>query len=187
MGSPFTQLPLIESETLTLRRIVESDLDALYEIYRNDNVFAFIPGGVKKSKETVRNMIGHFERDFRNKKTATLGICLAEKPDELIGTAEIFDFDPKVNMATIGYRLNEAYWGRGIATQTVRALTNYLFSTVGLNRIAAYVMPQNVASQRVLEKNGFVREGLLRQANFWTGKGVVDLVVFSRLRADTLA
>ena len=105
----------------------------------------------------------------------------------LVGTAEIFDFDPKVNMATIGYRLNEAYWGRGIATQPVRALTNYLFSTVGLNRIAAYVMPQNVASQRVLEKNDFVREGLLRQANFWTGKGVVDLVVFSRLRADTLA
>ena len=45
-------------------------------------------------------------------------------------------------------------------------------------------MPQNAASQRVLEKNGFIREGLLRQANLWTDKGVVDLIIYSLLRSD---
>lgn len=184
MSGLFAQLPLISSGTVLLRRIVESDLDALYEIYKNPNVFTFIPGSAKKSKEAVRNMIGHFERDFRKKKMIFLGVCRSEQPDELIGTAEIFQYDSKVNKAVIGYRFCESCWGQGLATETVRALTGYLFETVGLNRLEAYVMPQNLASQRVLEKNGFVREGLLRQANFWTGKGVVDLVVYSLLRSD---
>lgn len=184
MSGLFTQFPSISSETVLLRRITESDLDALYEIYKNPNVFMYIPGSAKKSKETVRNMIGHFERDFRKKKMIFLGVCRAEQPDELVGTAEIFHYDPKVNKVVIGYRFRESCWGQSFATETVRALTGYLFETAGLNRIEAYVMPQNAASQRVLEKNDFVREGLLRQANFWTDKGVVDLIVYSLLRSD---
>ena len=184
MSGLFSQFPLISSNAVLLRRILESDLDALYEIYKNPSVFTFIPGSVKKNKETVRNMIGHFERDFRKKKMVFLGVCRAEQPEELVGTAEIFQYGPKVNKVVIGYRFRESCWGQGLATETVRALTGYLFETVGLNRLEAYVMPQNVASQRVLEKNGFVREGLLRQANFWTDKGVVDLVVYSLLRSD---
>lgn len=184
MSGLFTQFPSISSEAVLLRRITESDFDALYEIYKNPNVFMYIPGSAKKSKETVRNMIGRFERDFRKKKIIFLGVCRAEQPDELVGTAEIFHYDPKVNKVVIGYRFRESCWGQSFATETVRALTKYLFETAGLNRIEAYVMPQNAASQRVLEKNGFVREGLLRQANFWTDKGVVDLFVFSLLRSD---
>jgi len=180
----FTQCPSISSDAVLLRRIVESDLDALYELYKNPNVFTFIPGSAKKSKETVLHMIGHFERDFHKKKMIFLGVCRAELPDELVGTAEIFQYDPKVNKVVIGYRFCESCWGQNLATETVRALTGYLFETVGLNRIEAYVMPQNAASQRVLEKNGFMREGLLRQANIWTDKGVVDLIVFSLLRSD---
>ncbi len=147
-------------------------------------MFTFIPGSAKKSKETVLHMIGHFERDFHKKKMIFLGVCRAELPDELVGTAEIFQYDPKVNKVVIGYRFCESCWGQNLATEPVRALTGYLFETVGLNRIEAYVMPQNAASQRVLEKNGFMREGLLRQANIWTDKGVVDLIVFSLLRSD---
>ncbi len=184
MSGLFAQFPLISSGAVLLRRIAENDLDALYELYKNPNVFTFIPGSAKKSKETVLHMIGHFERDFHKKKMIFLGVCRAEQPDELVGTAEIFQYDPKVNKVVIGYRFCEPCWGQGLATETVRALTGYIFETVGLNRIEAYVMPQNAASQRVLEKNGFVREGLLRQANIWTDKGVVDLIVFSLLRSD---
>lgn len=186
MSGLFTQFPSVSTGSVLLRRIVESDLDALFEIYQNPNVFSFIPGSIKKNKETVLHMIGHFERDFRKQKAIFLGVCRAEQPDKLVGTAEIFQYDLKVNKVVIGYRFSESCWGQGLATEAVRALTGCLFETVGLNRIEAYVMPQNVASQRVLEKNGFVREGLLRQANFWTDKGVVDLIVYSLLRSDAL-
>jgi ribosomal-protein-alanine N-acetyltransferase len=96
----------------------------------------------------------------------------------------VFDCDPKVNMASIGYTLNEACWGRGLATQTVAALADYLFGTIQVNRIQAFVMPANVKSANVLLRNGFAQEGTIRQGAFWAGKGVVDLELYARLRGE---
>lgn len=87
-------------------------------------------------------------------------------------------------MITIGYKINESFWNQGIATNAVAAMIDYLFNEIRINRIQAFVMPDNVYFQKVLLKNGFMREGLVRQGNVWTGKGVVDLVIFSVLRSD---
>jgi ribosomal-protein-alanine N-acetyltransferase len=185
MGNPYTKLPYIVTDKVILRKIVDTDIEGLFEIYNNKNVFTYIPGDIKKNKETVQNMIGHFERDFHKRKTIFLGIYLPEAPEQIVGVAEMFEYDDKVNMITIGYRLNERYWGKGIATQTVKAMVDYLFNTVGINRIQAFVMPANVKSQKVLEKNNFIKEGILRQSQHWKGIGVVDLIVYSLLPSDT--
>ena len=123
--------------------------------------------------------------DFQERRWIVSGIFLQERPEEAIGTVELFAYSKDVNVVEIGYRVNERLWGRGIATKAVQAMTDYLFENVGINRIQATVMPENTKSKRVLEKNGFQREGLLRQAGFWQGKGIVDLEMYSRLRSDT--
>ncbi len=184
MGNPYDKVPYMVTDGVILRKIVSSDLNGLFGIYSNENIFTYLPGDVKKNKDTVEHMIGHFERDFNKKKVIFLGICLAKSPDEMIGVAEMFDYDDKVNMITIGYRLNEDFWGQGIAKQAVKAMVDYLFDTVLINRIQAFVMVPNVRSQRVLQKSGFKKEGVLRQAQYWKGKGVVDLEVYSLLRSD---
>jgi len=66
--------------------------------------------------------------------------------------------------AELGYWLGEPFWGRGIVTQAVRALTAYAFRTHDLVRIYAFVFEWNPASARVLEKAGFTREGCLRRS-----------------------
>jgi len=63
--------------------------------------------------------------------------------------------------AEIGYWLGEEFWGRGIMTDSVRALTAYAFTNLGLNRVFAEVFEGNQASMRVLEKAGYEREGRL--------------------------
>jgi [ribosomal protein S5]-alanine N-acetyltransferase len=55
---------------------------------------------------------------------------------------------------------------------------------VNVNRIQAEVMPLNEASKKVLLKNSFIKEGTLRQATLWSGKGIVDLEIYSILRED---
>ena len=68
--------------------------------------------------------------------------------------------------------------------KVVHAMTDYLFGEIGVNRIQATLLPENVRSKRVLQKTGFQKEGLLRQVSFWKGRGIVDLEVYSLLRSD---
>lgn len=183
--NPYEQFPHIVADEITLRKIVVSDLDSLFEIYSNEKLFQYSPLMLKKNKDTVANMIGHFERDFNKRKEIFLGICLNSEPNNIVGVAEIFDYSHDVNMITIGYRLNDRFWGKGIATKTVKAMTDYLFNDIGINRIQAFVMPENIKSQNVLQRNSFVKEGIIRQGYVWKGQGVVDLILYSLLKSDT--
>lgn len=140
----------------------------------------------KHNKETVKNMIGHFERDFLKKSRIKWGIFAVQEPDKLLGIIEACDWNRKVNSVTVGYFLAERHYGKGIATEALRALTRYLFDEVLVNRIQAEVMPQNEASKKVLLKNGFRKEGLLRQASLWSGKGIVDLEIYGILKEDLI-
>lgn len=180
----FGEFPFVKSNGLILRKIEISDLNDLYEIYSNENLYKFKPGNAKKNIDTVKNIIFHFERDFNKKKTIFLGIYLDDHSKKLVGVAEIFDVDDKVELVTIGYTLNESYWGKGIATKTVKLLLEYLFSEIDVNRVQAYVMPENVKSQKVLTRNSFIKEGTIRQGYIWTGKGRIDLELYSVLKGD---
>jgi uncharacterized protein (TIGR00725 family) len=82
----------------------------------------------------------------------------------------------------VGYWLGEEFWGRGIVTEALCAVTGYAFaSNPELHRISARVFPWNSASMRVLEKAGYTREGVLRHSAIKNGK-FVDEVIFARLR-----
>jgi ribosomal-protein-alanine N-acetyltransferase len=65
--------------------------------------------------------------------------------------------------ATLGYFVGEAWGGRGYATEAVRQAVGFAFDTAGLHRVQAAVMPRNVRSIRVVEKNGFRLEGLSKR------------------------
>lgn len=182
--SLYDEFPFIISNKIILRKIVKSDLDDIYEIYSNKNLFKYSPIMYTNNKNTVANMIGHFERDFLKRKCIFLGICLNNDPNKIVGIFEIFDYTKNINAITIGYRLNENYWGKGVASESVKAVTRYLFDDIGLNRIQAFVMPENVKSQNVLQRNGFIREGLIRQGHIWKRQGLVDLYIYSLLKTD---
>lgn len=83
--------------------------------------------------------------------------------------------------AELGYWIAEPYWGQGIATSAVIAITKYGFQELGLNRIYAEPYSRSIASQRVLEKAGFVFEGILRASVIKNGK-VLDQKMYARIR-----
>ena len=85
--------------------------------------------------------------------------------------------------AEIGYWLGEAYWGRGIATDAVRAVTTHIFATFDICRIYATVFESNPASARVLEKAGFVYEGRMRQAVTKNGHRL-DALMYALLKDE---
>ena len=180
----FGQYPNLKSENFVLKKIEDLHLEEVFEIYNNDKVFEYCGIIPKHNKDTVKNMIGHFARDYNKRSRVKWGIFANTEPDRLLGIIEAVDFNQKVNVVTIGYFLAESNWGKGIATEAVKILLDFLFVEVNVNRIQAEVMPPNETSKKVLLKNGFIKEGTLRQASLWAGKGIIDLEIYSVLKED---
>ncbi len=83
--------------------------------------------------------------------------------------------------AMLGYSFKTEVWSQGIATQAVRQMCGLAFANLGLLRITAQVFEPNRASCRVLEKNGFVLEGIQKKAVYKNGQ-VWDLILYAKYR-----
>ena len=100
----------------------------------------------------------------------------------IVGGGTRHHLDPKRSVIEIGYWLFPRARGRGIAAKVARALAEYAF-TLGIQRVAAYVEVGNVPSERVLERAGFTREGVIRSLPKSDGRRV-DKTIFSLLPGE---
>jgi len=100
--------------------------------------------------------------------------------DQAVGA---IGFSPQADVgyrsAEIGYWIGEQFWGRGIASDALKAVTDHAFASFDLNRLYAHVFEWNVASARVLEKAGYELEGRLRKSVTKDGK-TVDQFLYAR-------
>lgn len=97
-------------------------------------------------------------------------------------TVDLMD-DVNRKTAEIGYWLAEPYWGRGIATEAVKIITGYTFKNLDIIRLQAGVYHKNTASMRVLEKAGYVKEGVMRNAVIKNGV-VMDKHMYAILKPE---
>ena len=81
----------------------------------------------------------------------------------------------------MGYWLSEEFWGRGIATRAVAAMSDWAFDNYKLTRVFAMAFAHNMASIRVLEKAGFAREGLMRKSAIKNGV-ILDQILFAEVK-----
>ena len=159
----FNEFPQLESDRLILREWTGADSPAMESIVHDADVYRFLPTFLyEQSYEDLDKMIACARKEcFDTHKSILLGIFLKNDPERLVGIAEIYNYEPEKEKASIGYRLNRCYWGQGIASVTAALLVKYLIEQTDVRKITAHVMAENAASARVLEKNGFI----LR----WTG------------------
>ena len=169
-GNEFTEI--------TLRPLDLSDIDAFMVWATDDKVARFCRWDAYTSKADALDFI-------KNKVIPHpwfRAICLNGQP---IGTISVTrNIGNDECRGELGYALGYKYWGKGIATKAVKLVANTIFSEwPHLERLEARVLVENVGSQRVLEKAGFQREGVLRK--YMTLKGKTrDLTMFSLLSAD---
>ena len=93
--------------------------------------------------------------------------------------------DVAVKTAEIGYWISEPFWSRGIATEALRLLTDWAFAAPDLDlvRLEAHVFAWNAASARVLEKDGYEREALLRKSVYKDGQ-LIDSFLYAIVRQN---
>lgn len=184
MAELFDVFPHLENDRVIIRKMQSSDVEALSEISHNENVYKYIPPFLyKKSKKVLETAINNLGgRDFEKKKSIIAGIYLQDHPDRLVGLAEMFDYNKKKSEITVGYRVNETYWHRGIATSALKRMVEYLAYEMGVATLKAFVMPENIHSAKVLLNNGFIKEDYTSQERNWGGQDIATLDVYTYKR-----
>ena len=171
---------MLAGNSVTLRPVREADLDALYDAHTDiRNRGAFFPLGVMSQPAFRREFAEH---GFWPKTEGMLVMQSAE--DEIAGHVEFFRPVSYWDAFELSYQLyDERFAGRGIVTEAVQLLVDYLFASKKEHRIHLVIVPENAASRRIAEKCGFVLEGTARGAFFNDGRNQ-DVVVYSLLRTD---
>jgi len=178
----FESFPKLNTQRLFLRQITQEDDNSLFEILSNEVTCEFLTHNAVNDIANIKRLITGMQRFFDEKQRIRWGI--AQKQDNsLIGHCGFFDIDKSNCCAEISYCLKSGLWGQGIMTEALEAMLKFGFENYGLNRIVAKVMKGNVGSMKVLQKLGFVQEGLLRESLYKNGQ-YHDLMIFSILKSE---
>ncbi len=174
--------PTLHTDRLQVRPFDDADADALYAMHSNAHVMRYWDA----PPWTERNRAQQFIEKCRRMANDGTGVRPAvDRLDDggFIGWCSLTGWNPDYRSAELGYCFTEAAWGHGYATEAARAVLQWAYDTLDLNRVEARADTRNIASARVLEKLGFVREGTLRQDCIVDGD-VSDSWVYGLIRSD---
>ncbi|MFC1437053.1 GNAT family protein [Streptacidiphilus sp. N1-10] len=174
--------PTLHTARLRLRPFTDTDADALYALHSNTAVMRYWDSPPWSERSRADRFIATCGKMADEGTGARLAIDRASD-GAFIGWCCLTGWNPDYRSASLGYVLDDAVWGHGYATESARALLQWAFGTLDLNRVQAEADTRNAASGRVLEKLGFVREGTLREDCIVNGD-VSDSWVFGLLRRE---
>ena len=147
----------LETEQLTLRNWQETDVNCYMTLARDVGYNCFSPPGhfLVRTAEEAKEKIQQRMNLFQERRLGKFPIFL-RRTGEFIGTCgmEPFALDGQAEVE-LGYRLCLKHWGNGYAQEAARAILRYGFGPLNRARIMAFVLPQNRASVKILEKLGF--------------------------------
>ena len=155
LALPARGAPTVETTRLYLRAPTLSDVDALFDIQGEATAmrYTFVAQDRAATERYLRAYATRFDEDGFAPWTAVL-----KEDGRIIGWGGL-NKDPAEPQwgPEIAYFFHPSVWGRGLATELVRAALDYAFDTVALREVFAFTRPANAASRRVLEKCGFSR------------------------------
>lgn len=181
-STAFGDFPVLETERFTLRALELTDAPSLFRYFSKEEVTEFYDVELLTSEQQAVEMIQGLLYRYKERKQIRWGIQ-AKGQHEIIGSCGFHELEFEHSKAEIGYELHPDYWGKSVMTEVVQRVIHYGFSEIGLNRIEAFFEPLNSRSRKVLEKNGFKFEGVLRKRFLVKGK-YVDAAVAAILRDD---
>ena len=151
-------LPTLETQRLLLRKMTPNDAKDMYEYSSKREVTKYLSWTEHESEEYTRQYLKFLKSKYKKGEYLDWGITL-KSTGKLIGTAGFTSLDQDNFKGEIGYVLNPEYSGNGYATEAVKAVLDYAFNNLCLNRIEARVMEGNLLSVKLLEKIGMTYEG----------------------------
>lgn len=181
-ASQYTYMPDLNTERLRLRQLTMRDAADIYRYSRDPEVARHVLWDAHRSIGDSRAYLRYMIRRYRAHEPASWGIEY-KATGEIIGTIGFMWIQTDNNAAEVGYSLARDYWNRGIMTEALRAVIDYGFNRLNLNRIEAQHETTNPASGAVMRKCRMVKEGTLRGRLYNKGR-YVDVDLYAILRRD---
>ena len=148
---------IVETDRLLIREFVEEDAEAFFLFNNDPEVMRYTGEPPSTSVDQVRSRI----RDYPDYRIHGYGRwAVVYKPDRQVVGFNGLKFLEDLQEVDLGYRFRSDYWGRGIATESSMAVLRYGFEDLGLKRVIGLVLPENLASIRVLQKVGMRFDGM---------------------------
>ena len=157
MLSIFTKIPTLETNRLTMRKILPADCADMYDYSRRPETSKYLLWSPHANLRYTKKYLTHVQNAYRNENFYDFALVDKES-GRMIGTCGFTSFDLQNNSAEIGYVLHPEFWGKGLAKEAVFRLMAFGFAELRLHRLSAKIMTNNAASKRVAEKCGMRHE-----------------------------
>jgi ribosomal-protein-alanine N-acetyltransferase len=175
----FSPFPNLETERLLLRRVDVNDVNEIFALRSNPETMKYVPRPLVKTTEDALEHIAMIDAKIENNEGINWAITLKGNP-KLIGFLGHYRIKPEHYRSEIGYMVLPEYNGKGIISEAVKEIISYGFDVMKLHSIEAIIDPENFGSEKVLQKNGFVKEAHLKENEFYDGR-FLDSVIYSIL------
>lgn len=173
----------IETPRLLLRRFTLEDAQAMYTNWASDpEVTKYLIWPTHASVDVSRWVLGDWVPQYEKPDYYQWAIVLKEI-NEPIGSIAVVEHDDRAAKAHVGYAMGRSWWHKGIMSEALQAVMNYLFDEVGMLRIEARHDPRNPHSGGVMKKCGMIYEGTLRQSD-WNNQGICDASYYALLASE---
>ena len=174
---------VLETPRLILRRAQVSDAEPMfYNWASDDEVTRFLTWPTYKTVDTAYPILEHWVKSYEN-PDFYLWMIVPKELGQPIGSISVVNHRDDIAEAEIGYCIGKRWWHKGIMTEALHAVMNYLFDEAGFNRIEAKHDVNNPNSGAVMKKCGMRFEGISRQSDR-NNQGICDLATYGILRSD---
>jgi len=165
---------------VTIREWREDDAEALALLLNNKKILDNLRDGLPYPY-TVSDALFYIKSCISADKNSNFCFAIVYN-DEVVGSIGVFrQGNIHFRTAELGYYIGEKFWGKGITTEAVRLACKRVFDNTDIVRIYAEPFAENHASSRVLEKNGFVLEGVMRK-NAYKNGAFRDMKLYAKIK-----
>ena len=171
----------LRTSRLVLRRVAEGDAEIMYRNWASDDdVTRFLTWPSHESVEVSKMIVADWIANYIRDDFYLWGI---EYEGELVGSISVVSQSDRIEKAEIGYCMGKNWWHRGIMSEALAAVMDYLFTEVGMQRIESRHDPRNPHSGGVMLKCGMKFEGIRRRSD-WNNQGICDAAHYAILREE---
>jgi [ribosomal protein S5]-alanine N-acetyltransferase len=180
----FDKFPVLETERLLLRPFTLDDAEVFLDLNANEKVTQYFDRPKMQNMDEAIKTLNKISTSFEKNEGVTWAIELKETKI-IIGHLTYWRIIKEHYRAEMGYSLFPEYWRKGFMSEAIQKVIDFGFLILKFHSIEANVDPRNIASMKLLERSGFLREGYLKENFYFNGK-FFDTALYSLLNKKEL-